>query len=163
MLVVDVMKFSNFKRKRLVFIMKKDLKKKSEEIGINGINSISNLEADIMKIVWDSKKITVREVHEIMLRQEMEKKEQGFIPYTTVMSTMSTLAEKGLLKQDKSAKTYIYSAAVDKKELSKSIIKSVAEKLLNGTGNELVSKFISDSENISTEGITKMLKKLDQT
>ena len=27
-----------------------DLKKKSEEIGINGISSISNLEADIMKI-----------------------------------------------------------------------------------------------------------------
>jgi predicted transcriptional regulator len=160
---MDVARFSYFKKKRLVFIMKKDLKKKSEEIGINGINSISNLEADIMKIVWDSKRITVREVHEMMLRQEMEKKEQGFIPYTTVMSTMSTLAEKGLLKQDKSAKTYIYSAAVDKKELSKSIIKSVAEKLLNGTGNELVSKFISDSDNISTEGITKMLKKLDQT
>jgi predicted transcriptional regulator len=116
-----------------------------------------------MKIVWDSKKITVREVHEIMLKREMEKKEHGFIPYTTVMSTMSTLAEKGLLKQDKSAKTYIYSAAVDKKELSKSIIKSVAEKLLNDSSNELVSKFISDSKNISTEGITKMLEKLDQT
>ena len=28
-------------------------KKKSEEIGINGLNSISNLEAEIMKIVWD--------------------------------------------------------------------------------------------------------------
>ena len=84
-----------------------DSKKKSEEIGINGLNSISNLEAEIMKIIWEKGKVTVREVHENMLRKEIESKEQGFIPYTTVMSTMTTLAEKRLLKQDKTAKTYI--------------------------------------------------------
>ena len=77
---MDVIRFSYSKKKRLVFKMIKDLKKKSEEIGINGFSSISNLEADIMKIVWDSKRITVREVHEIMLKQEMEKKEHDFIP-----------------------------------------------------------------------------------
>ena len=51
--------------------MIKGPKKKSEEIGINGFNSISNLEADIMKIIWDSKIITVREVHEIMLKTDL--------------------------------------------------------------------------------------------
>lgn len=141
-------------------IEKKDSKKKSREIGINGLNSISALEAEIMKIIWEKKNITVREVHEILLKKEMDKKEHGFIPYTTVMSTMTALAEKGLLKQDKSAKTYIYSARVDKKELSKSIIKSVAEKLLNGTANDLVSKFLSNIDNISVEGIKKMLEKI---
>ena len=143
--------------------MTKDPKKKPEEIGLNGFNSVSSLEADIMKIIWDSKIITVREVHEIMLKQEMEKKEHGFIPYTTVMSIMSILAEKGLLKQDRSAKTYIYSAAVDNKELSQSIIQSVAAKLLNDSSKELVFKFLSDSKNISTKGIIKMLEKLDKT
>ena len=143
--------------------MTKDPKKKPEEIGLNGFNSVSSLEADIMKIIWDSKIITVREVHEIMLKQEMEKKEHGFIPYTTVMSIMSILAEKGLLKQDRSAKTYIYSAAVDNKELSQSIIQSVAAKLLNDSSKELVFKFLSDSKNISTKGIIKMLEELDKT
>jgi len=120
-------------------------KKKSEEIGINSLNSISNLEANIMKIIWERGKATVREVHEIMLRQEMEKKQHGFIPYTTVMSTMNTLAEKGLLKQDRSAKTYIYSPAVTKTELARSIIKSVAEKILEGTPQlKKVDRFIDD-------------------
>ncbi|MDD3520904.1 MAG: BlaI/MecI/CopY family transcriptional regulator [Actinomycetota bacterium] len=137
-----------------------DLKKKSEEIGINGLNSISNLEADIMKIVWERKKVTVREVHEYMLRKEIENKKEGFIPYTTVMSTMTTLAEKGLLKQDKSSKTYIYSAAVDNKELSKSIIKSVAEKLLEESSNKIVSHFLKDSSKISPEGIKSLLKEI---
>jgi predicted transcriptional regulator len=125
-------------------IEQKDSKKKSKEIGINGLNSISTLEAEIMKIIWEKKNITVREVHEILLKKEMGKKEHGFIPYTTVMSTMTALAEKGLLKQDKSAKTYIYSARVDKKELSKSIIKSVAEKLLGSTSNETITKLLHE-------------------
>ena len=141
-------------------IEQKDTKKKSKEIGISGLNSISAIEAEIMKIIWEKKNITVREVHEILLKKEMEKKEHGFIPYTTVMSTMTVLAEKGLLTQDRSAKTYIYSARVDKKELSKSIIKSVAEKLLNSTANDLVSKFLTNIDNISVEGIKKMLEKI---
>jgi len=137
--------------------------KKSEEIGINGLNSISNLEAEIMKIIWARDKVTVRKVHEIMLKREIESKEQGFIPYTTVMSTMTTLAEKGLLKQDKTAKTYVYSAVVDKKELSKSIIKSVSDKLLEDNTRSMVSRFLSDSKNISKEGIDKLLGEIDKS
>ena len=138
--------------------MIKDPKKKSEEIGINGFNSISNLEADIMKIAWNSKIITVREVHETMLKQEMEKKEHGFIPYTTVMSTMATLAGKGLLKQDKSARTYIYSAAIDRKELSKSIITSIVEKLLDGKLKKEIIHFMENDKNMTKKSIDNMLK-----
>ena len=137
-------------------------KKKSEEIGINGLNSISNLEAEIMKIVWDKGNVTVREVHETMLRREIEKKEHSFIPYTTVMSTMTTLAEKRLLQQDKTAKTYIYSAAVDKKELSKSIIQSVSDKLLEESTSGMVSKFLSDSKNLTKSGIEKLMNEIDK-
>jgi len=127
-------------------VVNKAVRKKSEEIGISGLNSISVLETEIMKIVWEKEKISVREVHEIMLKKEIEKKDKGFIPYTTVMSTMNTLAEKGLLKQNRSAKTYIYSAAVDKKELSKSIIISVLENLFEKPAKSLVSKFLDNSD-----------------
>ena len=132
-------------------------KKKSPELGISGLNSISNLEADIMQIVWEAGQISVREVHEIMLKREMENKEHGFIPYTTVMSTMTTLSDKGLLKQNKAAKTYLYSASVDRKELSKNIIMSVAEKLLDSSSNVLVSKFVTNEHNISVDQVKKLL------
>ena len=140
--------------------MTNSLKKNSDEIGVRGINSISNLEADIMKIIWDKGPISVREVHEIMLRKEMEDKEAGFIPYTTVMSTMTALADKSLLRQDKTAKTYIYTAVIDRRELSKNIIKSVADKLLTEDLNETISVFLSDEKNISTSGIQKLLKEI---
>jgi predicted transcriptional regulator len=98
-----------------------------------------------------------------MLKQEIEKKESDFIPYTTVMSTMTTLAEKKLLKQDKTAKTYIYSAAVDNKELSKSIIKSVSEKLLEESTKGMVSRFLSDSKNLTRNGIEKLMEEIDKS
>ena len=137
-------------------------KKYSSEIGIGGLNSISNLEAGIMKIVWEKEEVTVREVHEAMLRKEVGTRESGFTPYTTVMSTMTTLAEKGILKQNRIGKTYIYSAAVDKEELSRSIIETVADTLLEGAARELIFKFLSGSENLSTGSIEKLIEKLDK-
>ena len=75
----------------------KETKEISEEFGIKKVNSISDLETEVMKRMWTVDKATVREVHELMLKKEMEKKDSGFIPYTTVMATMATLADKGLL------------------------------------------------------------------
>ena len=97
-----------------------------------------------------------------MLIKEVGSRESGFTPYTTVMSTMTTLAEKGILKQNRIGKTYIYSAAIDKEELSRSIIETVADTLLEGASKELIFRFLSDSENLSTEGIEKLIKKLDK-
>jgi len=139
------------------------IKKKSNKIGINRLSSISNLEADIMNIVWSKEKITVREVHEIILLKEIKKKQQGFIPYTTIMSTMAILTDKGLLKQDKSAKTYIYSSNMDKKELSKNIIMSVVEKLLNSDSVSKIDRLLSNKDNISKESIADILKIIDNS
>jgi BlaI family transcriptional regulator, penicillinase repressor len=138
----------------------KKSKELSEEFGIKKVNSISDLETEIMKIMWATDKATVREVHELMWKKEMEKKDSGFIPYTTVMATMATLADKGLLKQDKSNKTFIYSAAINSRSLSKNIIGSVAEKLLDKSSKELIYKFLSAVEDVPIEKINKLLDEL---
>ena len=138
----------------------KKTKEISEEFGIKKVNSISDLETEIMKVMWTTDEATVREVHELMLKKEMEKKDSGFIPYTTVMATMATLADKGLLKQDKSNKTFIYSAAINSRTLSRNIIGSVAEKLLDKSSKELIYKFLSAVEDVPIKKINKLLDEL---
>jgi len=138
----------------------KKSKEFSEEFGIKKVNSISDLETEIMKIMWTMDKAAVREVHELMLKKEIEKKDSGFIPYTTVMATMATLADKGLLKRDKSNKTFIYSAAINSRSLSRNIIGSVAEKLLDKSSKELIYKFLSAVEDVPIEKINKLLDEL---
>ena len=135
-------------------------KKNSPEYGINGITSISNLEVEIMKIIWKKEKTTVREVHEELLMKETREKTNGFTPYTTVMSILSTLTDKGILKRDKSAKTYIYSPNVDQVELTKSIMNNVSDRLLDRASRELVSNFLSKLEKLSKEDMEKFLEKL---
>ncbi len=94
------------------------------------IKGISNLEANILLVVWDKEKTTNREVHEIFLKKELKEKDSSFTPYTTIMSTMNSLVRKNILKINKYQKTFIYSVGLNRKELTNSIIKSVAEKLL---------------------------------
>lgn len=97
---------------------------------MDNINGISKLEANILLVVWDKGRVTNREVYEIFLIEELKEKDSSFIPYTTIMSTMNNLGKKNILKINKSQKTYTYSASLSRKELAKSIIQSVAEKLL---------------------------------
>ena len=137
--------------------MPKETKKRSEEIGVMGLSNISTLEADILDIVWEKGKTTVREVHETMLNREVSKKKKGFIPYTTVMSTMNLLSEKGLLKQNKSAKTYLYSANISRSQLAKNSIKAVADKVLKNEDAKTVDKFLKDNENITANKVSKMI------
>lgn len=97
---------------------------------MNNICGISKLEANILLILWDRYKVTNREVYEVFLKEEIKNKKSGFISYTTVMSTMNRLAEKKILRIDRNRKTYTYTVKLSRKELVKSIIRSVAEKLL---------------------------------
>ena len=148
-------------------VKEKKLKEKiskpiSEEYGIKKVSSISELETEIMKIIWKLGKATVREVHEYMLKEVMKVKESGFIPYTTVMATMATLAEKGFLKQDKSNKTFIYSPAVNNKELSLNIISTVADKLFDSASKELIYKFLNVFSEVPIEKINQMLDDLNK-
>lgn len=120
-------------------------RKRSKKLGINGL---STLEADIMNIVWQYKKITVREVHETML-------EEGYIPYTTVMAAMNNMSQKGLLKQNKNGKAYVYSSAISRDTMAKSIVDSVVNKILGGIATPLVSHLLKLR---SDEDVVKLLE-----
>ena len=107
-----------------------NLEFKNTETLRDNIYSISKLEADILLIVWDRGRVTINEVHETFLRKEIGDKKSHFTLYAGILSNMNNLAKKKILKIDKIYKTHIYSAEISRKELTKSIIKTVAEKLL---------------------------------
>lgn len=133
--------------------MEKEVKtrKRSKKIGINGL---STLEADVMNIVWQQKKITVREVHETML-------DNGYIPYTTVMAAMNNMAQKGLLKQNKNGKAYIYAAAVTRDTMAKSIVDMVVNKILGGSATPLVSHLLKLKNEEDLEKLLELRGKLN--
>lgn len=97
---------------------------------MKNIYSISELEADILLIIWERGKVTIREVYEAILRIEIKKKKPKFTLYSNIQFNMNNLVSRKILKIDTTNKTHIYAPEINRKELAKSIIRSVAEKLL---------------------------------
>jgi len=88
--------------------------------------ALGDLEAEIMELVWREKEVCVRDVHyQIGLERD--------IAYTTVMTVMCRLSEKGFLKKEKAGKMYLYRPALSKEEFHRSIAGSI----ISGLGNEL--------------------------
>src|SRR5215831_18859252 len=66
-------------------------------------STLTDQELEIMKIVWESGPVTVRDVYEEMLKRRK-------IAYTSVMTMMGVLERKGRLKKTAEQRAYLYSA-----------------------------------------------------
>lgn len=132
-------------------VFKLEKGKKQRKVKINGLNQI---EAEIMQIVWKSKKTTVREVHEGLLLD-------GYIPYTTVMAAMSNLSQKGILKQDKNDRAYLYSPAISSVEMANEIIDNVVERVLGGSPKPVISHLLKLKSEAEVDELIALKAKLN--
>jgi len=98
------------------------------------------LEADVLTAVYDmGKSVRVREVYE---RLKGERK----IAYTTVMSTMNTLYEKGILDrrvtEGRGGLLYVYWPKMTKVEIEKSAVKHIMDSLMKNFGGAVASYLV---------------------
>jgi len=107
-------------------------RKKKQKLGIN---ALGDLEVDIMGIVWNLKRATVKDVFEIMY-------ERRRLAYTTIMTVMNRLAIKGMLSQDKKTVPYIYRPLVARDEMATAMVNEVVDRLLEGSAGTLVSHLV---------------------
>ncbi len=101
------------------------------------------LEASVMDAVWDSEKpITVREIHEVLKKSKK-------IAYTTVMSTMNRLYDKGLLdrkiEKGKGGLYYVYWPVQEKQNFQKSAVREVIRSLMDNFGGIVTSALIEET------------------
>ncbi|MDX1509961.1 MAG: BlaI/MecI/CopY family transcriptional regulator [Nitriliruptorales bacterium] len=107
------------------------------------------LEQDVMDAVWQLGPATVRDVHEQLARSRK-------IAYTTVMTTMSRLAAKGLLAKDSSGLAHVYSARVSRENFARDTIQSVMAWLLDRYPQSAVSylaEVVDDVDDVTLESL----------
>ncbi len=131
----------------------KDFKLSSFRPRAQGLRkALGDLEAEIMEVMWKKGKACVRDVC-----SSLEKDRD--IAYTTVMTVMSRLADKGLLAREKENKFYVYYPLISKKEFNRSFVNS----LLAGLGHELSASaltFFVDNLNAEDEETLEELERL---
>jgi predicted transcriptional regulator len=81
------------------------------------------LEQDVMEVVWRLGESTVRDVHAELAAIRT-------IAYTTVMTTMSRLATKGLLERDTAGLAHRYRPAVSREHYARHAVGDVLSWLL---------------------------------
>jgi predicted transcriptional regulator len=109
------------------------------------------LEGDIMEVVWENGPTTVSAVHK-------ELREHKDIAYTTVMTTMSRLAKKNLLHQDRSSASYVYSAALTKEEFEKYVIADIIRALITDYGDIFVDCLVDTMNNLNSDSRERLRK-----
>jgi BlaI family transcriptional regulator, penicillinase repressor len=100
-------------------------------------STLTGPELEIMKIVWRLEKATVRAVYEELL-------ERRKIAYTTVMTVMRTLEQKGYLKSSQDERAYVYQPARPKNQVIKGMVKEFVDRVFNGSAERLVAHLLED-------------------
>src|SRR5947209_17667741 len=93
--------------------------------------TLTEQELEIMKIVWQRNKATVRDVYEALL-------ERRKVAYTTVMTMMKILEQKKYLKKTLSERAYVYRPAQPKGQVIGAMVRYFVNGVCNGSGEPLL-------------------------
>ncbi len=110
-------------------------------------------ELEILAVLWDKKKATVREVHEELSAY----KDCG---YTTTLKLMQIMHEKGIVKRDDSSKTHIYEALISKERTQKQLVDKMVNSLFGGSATQLVMQALGNNA-ASADELNEIQKLLD--
>jgi BlaI family penicillinase repressor len=88
-------------------------------------------ELEIMKLVWQLERASVRDVYEALL-------EHRKIAYTTVMTMMKILETKGHLKKRRQERAFIYRPTRPKSKVIGGMIREFIDRVFNGSAEPLL-------------------------
>lgn len=110
-------------------------------------------ELEILKVVWQRGQATVREVYRDLAAQRK-------IAYTTVLTMMGILEQKGHLKKTAGERAYIYSPTRPQQQVVGSMVKEFVHRVFNGSARPLLVHLMEDPEIRADElaEIEKLLK-----
>ena len=113
---------------------------------------LTEQELEIMKIVWRRGSATVRDVYEDLLAHRK-------IAYTTVMTMMGILEQKGRLKKSSDERAYVYRPAQPQREVVGNMVQDFVKRVFNGSAKPLLVHLIEDRK-ISPEELDEVSRLL---
>ena len=108
-------------------------------------------ELAIMKVVWTRDKATVRDVYEAM-------REKRPIAYTTVMTMMRILDEKGYLKKTLVDRAHVYKPAQRRQQVIGAMVRDFLDRVFDGASDSLLVHLAKDNK--LTEKQRRIVKQL---
>ena len=114
-------------------------------------------ELGLMKVIWRLKKATVRDVYERL-------REQRAIAYTTVMTTMNVLEEKGYLSKTRVERAYLYRPTTSQQQVLRRLVADFVDRVFDGAASSLFVHLARDNRLSKDErrNIRRIIEEMDE-
>ena len=112
-------------------------------------------ELEIMKLVWQRETATVRDIYEALL-------ERRKIAYTTVMTMMKILENKGYLKRRRQDRAFVYRPAHTKNQVIGGMLREFIDRVFNGSAEPLLVHLVK-SRHLREKDLQKIVRMIEET
>jgi predicted transcriptional regulator len=112
----------------------------------------TDFELAVLQVLWKRGDSTVREVYEALGSKGA---------YTTVLTIMKIMTEKGLIKADRSRTTYVYSVTAPPEIVKGQLVSDFVDRAFGGAAQELVLQALSTAST-SKEDLQEIRKLIDK-
>jgi len=109
---------------------------------------LTDLENEVMRVVWDAGPCSVEAVYDVVSRNRDLKE-------TTVRTLLRRLEHKGYLRHESEGRAYLYRATEPSRSLAARAVRQIIDRFCQGSVEELVSGMV-DAKVLSTEEIKKL-------
>ena len=92
-----------------------------------------------MKVVWRLDQATVRDVYQAMLETRQ-------IAYTTVMTMMKVLEDKGFLKKTMVDRAHVYRPARPRQQVVGAMVRDFVDRVFDGASDSLLVHLAKDNK-----------------
>jgi predicted transcriptional regulator len=111
-------------------------------------------ELEILDILWETKRATVREVFEQISRRRST-------TYTTVLKLMQIMQSKGLVMRDEKDKAHVYRPKHSQKQTRQKLVGNLLEKAFRGSALSLV-QHVLETKPATAEELAAIKKLIDE-
>jgi len=116
--------------------------------------TLTEQELEIMKVVWEKKTATVREVYEAL-------RERKTVAYTTVMTMMNILETKGHLVKRPEGRAYVYEPAHAQGQVISGLVQDFVDRVFDGAAQPLMLNLVREKK-LSREDLEEISRWIEE-
>ena len=116
------------------------------------MTKFTDRELDVMAVLWDAGDATVAEVQESLADD---------LAYTTVLTVLRVLEEKGHVGHSEEGRAYRYHPLVEREEAGASALIRLVDRVFGGSPELLLTQLVTERE-LSDEELERMRRLLDE-
>ena len=117
-------------------------------------DQLGELQAAIMRVLWERDSATVAELHE-QIGVDRD------VAYTTISTVLRRMEKRGIVSHDVDGRTFVYSAVLSEDAAGKSAVSSLLRGVFGGKASQLVS-YLLESVDVDSDELSEIKQLIRQ-